>query len=65
MSSIQVKIPLEDSYWGLFFGEYCGKVDVKLVSENGEHFVIEYQSKEDYETDLDRLCGRVPMEVLE
>jgi hypothetical protein len=60
MQPVRVKIPLSDDNWEWVFNHHHD--ETKLISEDGEYFVVEFQTRAEYEMHLDRWCGLVPNE---
>ncbi len=64
MSAVQVKFPMHDAIWGIvIIDAQPGEAPV-VEHEDMEHFLVEYETREQFEQALERFEGMVAYEEI-
>jgi len=59
---VEVKFPMSEDVWNKVIVE--AQVDHYDVDERGDHFIVIYNSKQDFESEVVRWEGLIELEVM-
>ncbi len=65
MSSVLVKFPMHDAIWGIVIIDAAPGEAPVVEHEDMEHFLVEYETREQFNQALERFEGLVAYEEIE
>lgn len=64
MSTVQVKFPMHDAIWGIVIIDAEEGEEPVVEHEDLEHFIVEYETREQFHQALERFEGLVAYEEI-